>query len=194
MIHPFENLLPNQRNQLAWISLFAATLVFAAIYAFDSQLKTVNVQVGPFHCAGLVGLSLARNPEIANDVCSVWQGEMRFQAGLAIGLDFLLILLYAIGLTALAVSLSENIRARYSRLFFVGRIAAWAVWVAAVADVIENIGLMIQVSATPSLPWSEVTFLAAMTKFGLLAFAFMAVLILSLMAWRRQTSRTKPQR
>ena len=192
MIHPLENLLPNQRNQLGWISLLAAAIVFAAIYAADLPLKTINVQVGPFRTAGLVGLSLSGSPEIASDVCGVWRGELRFLAGLALGLDFLLILLYGVGLAALAVSLGERLRGTRPVLFLCGRFAAWSVWIAAAADVLENVGLLRQLSATPATPWTEVTFFAATTKFILLGLAVLVLIAVGLMAWKTPVRQSAP--
>jgi len=134
--HPFE-WLPVARQTRAFVVLFVLTLVLmVALQVLGGPLKT---DLAP---AGIVSFELAGTLPLAQKMVESWGELGRIYAGLNLGLDFLFIVVYANCVGLGCVIVARNLSRQGAFLANTGIGLAWALWLAALFDCIENYALI----------------------------------------------------
>jgi hypothetical protein len=133
---PFD-WLPVAQQPRAFVALLALTIVvMVALQILGAPLKT---DAAP---AGIVSFELAGTLPAAQGIVESWNATARVYAGLNLGLDFLFIPAYALCIGLGCVLVARALAARVAMLASVGVLLAWAQWLAALLDAIENYALI----------------------------------------------------
>lgn len=162
MRHPFESL---SSHQLKWV--FLSSLVVYSILQIGFVVLDVPLRnaVAP---NGIVSFELARDDQSSAAILASWDETAKLDASFGLGLDYLFMCMYAT-LISVVCLWSGRILAANHRLFAAwGRKLAWAVWVAALFDAIENVALLLQLFASNIDPLPLLAALCATVKFTLI--------------------------
>lgn len=151
--HPFDDVAPGRLR--VWFVPFASVTVVvgAALLLLDPGGE------------GIVGLEVAGTVEAAREVMAVWDDRDVIHAAFGVGLDYLFLLVYA---TTIAVACVWGRRVyRHRWLVTVGGVLAWAAWVGAACDAVENIALLDMIRGPVASPAPQVAATCAYLKFVL---------------------------
>lgn len=163
MSHPLLSLSDRQRNTLFWIFLAAALAIMLVMSSVGEPLIT------PQAPAGIVSFELAGTPAKAQAILDSWDERAKQYAAFGLGLDYLYMPVYstAIGLGCLLAA-TALLGAGWP-LAWAGVPLAWGMWLAALFDGVENLGLttMLLTGVTANA-WPAIARLCALLKFGLL--------------------------
>jgi hypothetical protein len=140
---------------VATVVLLAATLVLGL------PLRT------PASPLGIVSLQLATSPAAAASVLDAWASVPRMRLLWAHGLDLLLPVAYALAIASAAA----GARSVLGRRHLAAPIAAGAAVVAAIADQVENLAMVVTILIAPTWASVLVTLVGATVKFAMLALA-----------------------
>ena len=131
----------------------------------------------------IVSFELARTADASAAILASWDAKAREAAMLVQGIDILYLLAYPAMFSLAAVQLGHRLRGRWLRI---GMPLAWAVWLAAPLDLIENLALIEQIQSGPSEGAAFVAWACALPKFALvIALALFALAGLVALAWHR---------
>jgi hypothetical protein len=142
--------------------------------------------ITPAAPGGVVSYELAGSRAQAEAILSSWDGEARLFAAFGLGLDYLYMPLYA-ACFSLAVQLSgQAMQRRGWKLGRLARLLGPGMWLAAVFDAIENLGLTVMLFGMPSQAWALSSAVCAGLKFGLLlaGLVFVVIELLARLFWR----------
>ncbi len=159
----WSNLVSNPRRGLRLLGLFLLTLGVGAL-ALPSfgrmDIRDVSI----------LDLELMRTSANAVEYVARLGPDGVDAAKMAIYLDFPLLVLYALALSASCAVLAARAAERgRTTLASAGRAIAWAAPVAAAFDAIENVALLQVLSDRVDQPWPGLAFGFASVKFALLA-------------------------
>lgn len=159
--------------------------VFLGLFAL-TLLVFVGFQVlGPTN-PGIVDLELAFTYDRTVALLAEWSEQDKLRLAFGMGFDYLFMPVYAttIGLACVWVT-------RVSRPGWrsAGAIMAWAVWVAALFDAVENVAMFTSLLGSPSSTTALVAGVCATVKFALLVAAIVFVVV-ALFAGRRRVAPT----
>jgi len=122
--------LPQNSRKYLFLILLALTIVETTVLQIiDIPLKT---SVAP---GGIVSYELAENSQVATQILASWDARAQLHAAFSLGFDFLYILSYTLTLIVALLWLAEDLPEPWQRS---GKILAWGMIVAGVADMIEN--------------------------------------------------------
>jgi len=153
-------------------------LLMAALQWLDAPLKTAAAP------AGIVSFELAGTLPAAETILQSWDAHARLYAGVSLGLDYLFMPLYATAIGLGCVLAARGLHLA-SGAYKLGRLLAWGMLLAALADALENLALLRLLLAAEAMgPWPAVARLAALLKFALLAVGLLGAV--ALWAWRHR--------
>ena len=154
-------------SPFSWINEQAKVWVFIALLLFTLAL-TVGLSIQgrrlrtPAAPQGIISFELAGTRAAADRIGDSWsppQGDVRGDAFLSLGVDYLYLFLYPLTIS-LACHLSARTDARFAgRTWIVGAILSWVVLAATPLDATENYAL---IKVLKSAKW------CAILKFGLI--------------------------
>lgn len=116
----------------------------------------------PYTPKNIVAFELAKTIPVAEKIIADWGAEGLNKARTSIYLDFVFIILYCTSIT-----LGCKVAAQYTgikKIIYVAGILAFAIWLAGLLDVIENL-CMLKTLAAPTLLTVTVSFYTATIKF-----------------------------
>jgi hypothetical protein len=185
MNHPLMSVPLSSRKSLFWF-LFLFTLgVMISINLVSQPLIT------PVAPSGIVSYELAGTPEKAQEILDSWNQEARLHAAFSLGFDYLFMGLYSTTIALACIWGSGVMHASRGPGTLLGILLAWAVWLAAILDGIENVALSLSLFNLPVTPWPQVAQVSAILKFLLiftgLSYAFFALIV---RFWKRPESGT----
>ena len=154
MRHPFQ-VIPMNTQPRAFIGFTLAALVLMILMnSIGATLKNVTAP------NGIISFELAGSLEKAREIIASWDESARLHAAFSLGLDFLFLVVYssAIGLGCLLAS--KALSRRHWPLVVFGVPLAWGLWLAALADAVEDIAL------TQILFGSSYQFLAPLARWS----------------------------
>ena len=163
MTHPFLSLSQRQRQAMFWFTLVAALVITAVMSIIGGPLVT------PQAPSGIVSFELAGSPDQAQAILDSWDAQAKLFAAFGLGFDYLYMLAYSavIGLSCLLAA--RAIKEHGWPLAVLGAPLAWGMWLAALFDAIENLGLtLILLANAVDSAWPAIARLCAIFKFGLL--------------------------
>ena len=184
MRHPFESIPPGKRSAI-FIPLFVLTIaVMVILNVVGAPLTT---EAAPL---GIISFEFAGDVSTAQAMLDSWDAQTHVRAGFSLGFDFLFMVLYSCAIACACAWISGGLRDVAAPLATAGLMLAWGQWLAALLDVVENTGLWITLSNSPSAPWLRVAWWCAAIKFTLVILGLLYTILGS--AWaaiRRRQSR-----
>ncbi|RPH52014.1 MAG: hypothetical protein EHM85_04590 [Desulfobacteraceae bacterium] len=156
---PF-NWLPIAEQTRAFVVLFVLTIiVMVALQVLGVKLKT---DAAP---SGIVSFELAGTLPLAQKIIDSWGQTGRVYAGMNLGLDFLFIVAYASCIGLGCVMVARSLEQRSILIAYVGVVLAWALWLAALLDCIENYALINLLLGSPQAVFAALSKWCAIPKF-----------------------------
>ncbi len=162
MRHPFQSITGRHRKFLFWFLLASTLLLMFILNVIGAPLIT---SAAP---SGIVSYELAGSPANSENILSSWNQDARMHAALSLGLDYLFIVVYAAAISLGCVWAAEVVRSHGWPLASLGAYLAWGLWLAAVLDAVENIGLIAILFGQVVSPWPEIARWCATFKFALI--------------------------
>ena len=158
------------KHPLAFISDSIRKPVFIALLAWTLALMAVSQVINaplrtPAAPASIVSFELARTPANTQTMVASWDAHAQLHAAFGLGLDYLFMPSYAF-VIALACLLAAGRRKGWFAA--IGAWLGWGVFLAAIFDALENIGLWHSLLGSVNAPWPAVSFLCAVFKFTLI--------------------------
>ena len=135
-VPPFENLSNSARKRAIIITLVMSAILLLAMRTLDAPLRTHSAP------GGIVSFELAKNYEVSRHILGSWSAAAKLNAALSLGLDFLFLIVYALFLSLSCIQIAAAHKDDHPIIFRVGIVLAWAQFLAAILDVIENLALI----------------------------------------------------
>lgn len=159
MRHPLD-FIPNPFRKLVFIALLIWTLILMAIsQVINAPLRTTAAP------ASIVSFELARTPENARAMISSWDNRASLSAAFGLGFDYLFMPSYAFTIALACLLAAGRHKGWFTAL---GAWLGWGVFLAAIFDAIENIGLWNSLLGPVSALWPLVSYWCATFKFALI--------------------------
>ena len=162
MRHPFEALSPRRRGLYFW-PLLVLTLALSVVMSYIG--RPLITSAAP---SGIVSFELAGDVSQARQIIASWSDSARLYAAFSLGLDFLYLVTYSTTIGLACVWVADISRVRKWSLAGLGVPLAWGLWLAALFDAIENVGLAVILLSTIGEPWPLVARWCAIIKFSLI--------------------------
>jgi len=184
----------NVRHPFVWLSESGQIRAFLGIFVFTlATMMCMNIIGHPLvnetAPQGIVSFEFAGTFEIAHLMMASWGEKGLISAGLSLGFDYLFLVVYAICIALGCVLMARAMQHRVKILLPIGALLAWAQFLAAILDAIENYALIrVLLGSTENL-WPALARLCAGPKFlivlaGLLYIIFGLILIFIVKAKR----------
>ena len=184
----------NVRHPFVWLSESGQIRAFLGIFVFTlATMMCMNIIGHPLvnetAPQGIVSFEFAGTFEIAHLMMASWGEKGLISAGLSLGFDYLFLVVYAICIALGCVLMARAMQHRVKILLPIGALLAWAQFLAAILDAIDNYALIrVLLGSTENL-WPALARLCAGPKFmivlaGLLYIIFGIILIFIVKAKR----------
>jgi len=167
---PYKELSKKIEGKFTITLLISVLILISAMRYFDAPLKN-NICT-----SGIITFELAKDIETSTAILNSWNNIDKASAGMSMGLDFLFLIVYALFITLLIHKLNERLW-KDSKIYFIGNILIWSVFLAAFFDIIENIALINLLLGDLLQKWSSIAYYFAITKFTLLVLGILFILI-----------------
>ena len=126
---------------------------------------------------GIVSFEFAGTVDVAQRMMDSWGPQGRISAGLSLGFDYLFLVVYALCIALGCVLISRAMQYRVKIFVPIGAILAWAQFLAAILDAIENFALIrVLFGATVDL-WPALARLCAGPKFLIVSAGLLYIII-----------------
>jgi hypothetical protein len=166
MKSPFRNL---SKKSITNITL----LLFVLMITCSIFLKFLDSYFTTDSCVyGIISLELAKELSIVQGMFSSWSFEGRIAASLSTGFDYLYLIIYSFFIAFLIHRLNEDLW-RNKPLYKFGVVLIYAVFLAALFDGIENVGLMQLLLGNETQFWTSIAYYFAVIKFIILAISIL---------------------
>lgn len=168
MRHPLS-FIPKPNRRSVFIALFAWTILLTILsQLINSPLRTSAAPTG------IVSFELARSPATIKFIISSWNKGAQLFAAFGLGLDYLYMVSYAFTISLACILTTERMKGWLARL---GIWMSWLVFLAAILDAIENVGLMYSLVGYTGGFWPEVSFWCATLKFTFIILGILFALV-----------------
>ena len=184
--HPF-GWLPVEIRRRVFVALALLAIALTLLMnALGAPLRTAAAPLG------IISYEFAGTIPAASDILSSWGPRGQALAGLSLGLDFLYIVAYAstISLGCVLVAQRWLDRSRWMAVF--GVALSWAVLVAGLLDVIENVALIQVLLGSSSESWPVLARWCAAGKFAIVGLGLAYVVIGGVVVWALTSARAYP--
>ena len=161
MRHPFQRLSPRAARG-AFIPLVVVTLLVMAILNLVSAPLTT-----PAAPMGIISYELAGTAAQAQSILDSWDSLTQLHASFALGFDYVFMLAYSTAIALGCVMAASVLGSRGWPLAGIGAGLAWAQWLAAGFDAVENFALTAMLFGGVAAPLPQVAYWCAVLKFGL---------------------------
>ena len=179
---PFATLSPAGKKR-AFVFFFCLTLaVMTVMNLLDVPLRTAAAP------SGIVSFELAGQPDAAQRIVASWDDEARIYAALSLGIDYLFMLAYSTAVALGCVILAQRMP---PALALLGPYLAWAQWIAALLDAVENYSL-IRVLLGTAQGWATVARYCALPKFAIIGVGLLYLVAGALLLLWQRLSNLKP--
>lgn len=158
-LSPFDKCSNLGRKRSLVTALVLSLVLLIALRILDAPLRTA---VAP---RGIVSFELAKDADASRQILDSWNARAKTQAAFSLGLDYLFLIVYAVFISLACVQVSEALRHRSPLLACLGEILAWAQFLAAILDAVENAALISLLLRSERLWWPAVARGCAIIKF-----------------------------
>ncbi|MGD8342463.1 MAG: hypothetical protein PVI38_01310 [Desulfobacterales bacterium] len=111
-------------------------ILLIALRILDVPLRT------PVAPRGIVSFELAKDSAASRQILASWDAQAKTRAALSLGLDYLFLIVYAVFISLACVQVGKALQQRSPLLARLGGILAWAQFLAAILDAVENAALI----------------------------------------------------
>ena len=136
MLNPYCWLSPKAQKRLWFGSLAVSAVSLSAIKVLDESL--VN-DAAP---SGIISFEFARSIARARQILASWDAADKLRCALSLGIDYLFLVAYAVFISLGCVYIANALKIRRPSLAKIGFFLAWAQFLAALLDAIENTALI----------------------------------------------------
>ncbi len=157
--HPFVSLSASGQNWAFILFFILSILVMVSLQMTGAPLRT---DVSP---NGIISFEFAGELDLAQRMVDSWGHTGRIYAGLNLGLDYLFLAVYACAISLGCVLVARKLDPGNPALANAGVIIAYAQFLAAILDCIENYGLIQVLLGTETEAWPLVAKWCAWPKF-----------------------------
>ena len=142
----------------------------ATMRYFDAPLKN---DISP---NGIVSFEFAKELPVSKAILNSWDDHAKSSAGMSLGFDFLFLFVYASCIALLILRI--NNRLWKNRSFYnLGRFLIYAIFIAALFDVVENIALIKLMLRDFNQFWSSIAYYFATFKFAIVIVCILYLLL-----------------
>jgi len=170
------------RHPFVWLSEPGQKRAFLGIFVFTlATMMSMNIIGHPLvnetAPQGIVSFEFAGTFEIAQQMMASWGEKALISAGLSLGFDYLFLVTYAICIGLGCVLVARAMQHRVRILMPIGALLAWAQFLAAILDAIENYALIrVLLGSTENL-WPALARLCAGPKFLIVAAGLLYIIL-----------------
>lgn len=157
--HPFGGLSESAQKR-SFISLLVITL--AVMMGLNVIGRTLITAAAP---QGIVSFEFAGTVEAARRMMDSWGETGRIAAGVSLGLDYLFLVAYSCCIALGCVLTARSLFYRVTFLASIGFVFAWAQFLAALLDAVENFALIEVLLGSNQEIWPALARLCAAPKF-----------------------------
>lgn len=166
MTHPFEEIPPHWQTRLFGLLVLLSVVLPAAM-----MHPGLTTEAAP---AGIVSFELAGTVAASQAMVDSWSEEARLHMAFGLGLDYLFLGVYSSAII-LAILWARR-HWQGGALVSIALPLAWAQWLAALCDAIENAALLRILERGATEPWPLVAAGCAGVKFLLIALGLLYAL------------------
>ncbi len=164
----------NVRHPFEWMSEHGQKRAFIGVFVFTLAIMTgMNIIGHPLvndtAPQGIVSFELAGSFEAAQRIMAAWGATGLISAGLSLGFDYLFLVVYAICIALGCVLVARALRYRVRIFQPIGALLAWAQFLAALLDAVENYALIRLLLGSAENRWPVLARLCAGPKFMIVA-------------------------
>ncbi len=168
------------RGPFEWLSISGQKRAFWGLFVLAiAVMMSLNVLGGPLKTeaapSGIISFEFAGDLATAQRIVESWGPEGRVYAGLNLGLDYLFLFSYASAIALGCVLVSRGPAPRVGFLAALGASLAWAQFVAALLDALENYALIRVLLGGQQAWWPAVARWCALPKFLIVALGLLYV-------------------
>jgi hypothetical protein len=113
-----------------------SVILLLVMRTLDTPLRTHKAP------RGIISFELAKDDEASQQIMDSWSIEAKVNAALSLGLDFLFLITYALFISFSCIQVAAVLKDEHSIFFNLAVVLAWAQFLAAILDAIENIALI----------------------------------------------------
>jgi len=172
----------NIRHPFAWLSETAQKRAFLGVFVFTlAAMMCMNIighplinEIAP---QGIVSFEFAGTFDAAHRMMESWGPKGLISAGLSLGFDYLFLVVYSLCIALGCVLVARAMQHRVKSLVKIGALLAWAQFLAAFLDAIENYALIrILLGANADL-WPSLARLCAGPKFTIVTAGLLYIIL-----------------
>jgi hypothetical protein len=177
MKHPFDAIhAKSQRRLLIWLAVGSLAVMILLSLVNRPLVTSAAPQ-------GIISFELAGSSGRATQILESWDERARLSAAFGLGFDYVFMLAYSTTLSLACLMAAGSLHANHPSFSSFGPYLAWAQWMAAIFDALENIALLLLLLSPPADPWPQTAQVCATLKF-LLIFLGMVYAFLGLAVHR----------
>ena len=173
LLSPFSGLSIKVERKITFMLLISMIILMSIMRFFDSQMQNTAT------AKGIISFELAKDLSKSEAILNSWNTLAKTSAGMSMGFDFLFLTVYALFIALLIHKLNERLW-KHSKTYTFGIILIWGVFLAAFFDIIENIALIKLLLGDLHQKWSSIAYYFAVSKFTLLLFGIIFIIISSI--------------
>lgn len=169
MIRPPFNRIPESRYCLLYVTLLLVTLAVMFEMSQSGRLLATDeskAMVLTSEVRGIIAFELAGNQATAAGIIEAWKRAGLIEAAFRnLRLDYLFLLCYSSCLAVACVLATQWLRWLGAQTVIAGTLLAWAQFVAAGFDAVENFALLKELSGSVWTGWPLIAYWCAVPKF-----------------------------
>lgn len=160
------NFCKNNSNILTLILLILTLLCSVCLLIIDRYLTTDSCP------NGIISFELAKELTNAQEMINSWDVKGKIAAGISVGFDYLYLVVYSSFINILIFRIKESLKVKVT-YYLMGKYIIYGVFIAAIFDGIENLGLIQLLLGNEIQFWVSIAYYFAVIKFSLLATAIL---------------------
>lgn len=168
-----------RRSQVFFVLLFLTVLLMVALQFIGAPLQTETAT------AGIISFEFAGTVPAARAMIDSWGSRGQVAAGLSLGLDYLFLLAYSVTIALGCSIVAGRLNPRFRFLINLGHTLAWAQFLAAALDALENYALIRVLLGSENAIWPGVAYWSAGPKFLIVLLGILYVIIGTLISLAR---------
>ena len=172
----------NIRHPFVWLTASGQKRAFLGVFVFTlAAMMSMNIIGHPLvnetAPQGIVSFEFAGTLDAAHRMMESWGEKGRVSAGLSLGFDYLFLVVYALCIALGCVLVARAMQNRVKILVPVGALLAWAQFLAAILDAVENFALIRALLGSSAQLWPALARLCAGPKFLIVSAGLLYIII-----------------